>query len=63
MAKILKLGTVDAAIEPDLKEFIDMCIVPILVRNVVKEIQDAEKRGDLEWPALPHLRCANGGTR
>jgi hypothetical protein len=62
MAKILKLGRTDPTIEPELKEFIDACLVPVLVRDALKEIQVVESGEDLESTALPQFRCANGGT-
>jgi len=63
MARIVQLGKTHPTIEPDLKEFIDSCLVPVLVRNALKEIQSAKSDTDLESTALPHVRCANGGTR
>jgi hypothetical protein len=63
MAAILQLGGTDPAIEAELKEFIDACLVPVLVRNALKEIQAAESRTDLESTASPPVRCADGGTR
>jgi hypothetical protein len=62
MAKCSQLVRTESAIEPDLKDFIDVCLVPILVRNALKEIKAAESGGDLESTALPHIRCANGGS-
>lgn len=63
MAKIVQLGKAHLTIEPDLKEFIDACLVPVLVRNALKEIQSAKCDADLESTSLPPVRCANGGTR
>lgn len=51
------------ALEPELKEFIDACLVPILVRNALKEIQAAEPRVDLESPSSLHVWCTNGDLR
>jgi hypothetical protein len=40
MAKTSKLATMPGpAIEPELKEFIDKCLVPILVREALTELQ------------------------
>jgi hypothetical protein len=63
MAKIVQLGKTHPTIEPELKEFIDACLVPVLVRNALKEIQSEKSNRDLESTALPQVRCANGGTR
>jgi hypothetical protein len=63
MATAIKFGRTDPLIEPDLKEFIDTCLVPVLVRDTLKQIQAAEQREDLECPTLPQVRCANGESR
>lgn len=50
-------------LEPELQEFIDVCLVPILVRDALKEIKAAELRGDVESTPSLHVRCANGDLR
>ena len=63
MAKILQLGRMDPQIEPELKEFIDTCLVPVLVRSALKEIQAVESGGGLECTSSLHIRCSNGDLR
>ena len=63
MAKVLQLDKTDPPIDADLKEFIDACLVPILVRNALKEIQGAEPDADLESIPLYRVRCASGGSK
>jgi len=63
MAKILQLGKTEPGIEPELKEFIDTCLVPVLVRSALKEIQAVEAGGVLECTSSLHIRCANGDLR
>lgn len=58
--RALKKPTV---LEPELKEFIDVCLVPILVREALKEIQAAESRMDLESSPSLNARCTNGALR
>jgi hypothetical protein len=63
MAKVLQLGRTNPAIEPELKDFIDACLVPLLVRNALKEIRTSEPYTDLESTPSLHVRCANGDLR
>lgn len=63
MAAILQLGGANPAIDPELKEFLDACLVPILVRNALKEIRASEPGADLESTASCRDRCASGGFK
>jgi hypothetical protein len=63
IATALHLGGGDPTIEPELKEFIDNCLVPILVRNALKEIQDAKSGAGLESTPSLHVHFANGDMR
>jgi hypothetical protein len=63
MTKILQLDKTDSPIEPELKDFIDACLVPLLVRDALKKIHVSESDVGLESTASLHVRCANGGTR
>jgi hypothetical protein len=63
MAKVAELGRTNLAIKPELKEFLDTCLVPLLVRHALREIRTSESRAeDLESTASLRAPCANGGS-
>jgi len=64
MAKIVQLDRTEPAIEPELKDFIDSCLVPILVRSALKEIRVADL-GDAVAQSISSqdIRRASGATR
>jgi hypothetical protein len=63
MAKRFQLGRTHPTVELELKEFIDACLVPVLVRNALKEIQAEESDADLESTPSLQVRCVNGESR
>jgi hypothetical protein len=47
-----------APIEPELKKFLDECVIPILIREALKEISlESVTRG------VPHSNCGNDPTK
>jgi hypothetical protein len=47
-----------ARVEPELKKFMDECVIPILVREALKEIfLESPPRG------APHSNCGNDSAR
>jgi hypothetical protein len=47
-----------APIEPELKKFLDQCVIPILIREALKDISLEDVRRD-----VPHSNCGNDSAK